>query len=840
MVNEVIKILGAKTHNLKNIDVDIPINKLICIFGPSGSGKSSLAFHTLALESKRRFLNSLPNDVKFFWDTPHQVDVEQIYPVLPVMTMPQRNPVVGARSSVVDVLGLTELMQKLFYFQSKEYCPIHEQLLTKKNISSFIAEKKFSPNDVLHLCLQALDYKKNLRGDQLPVRSFNNNEIGDFQSESLYWELLRFKNKNFEETFEKNNIDGFALDHPILIFSSENKEAYYYNFNSELKCPHCDFVPFPRSMQLFSPYNPLGACKKCNGYGMTLEYDESRLFRDLNLSISEGGVHFLKSAHVNYFEKYFVSECKKHSIDINTPVGKLLKSKGFRVLFYEGSGKYPGFNEMIKYLVGIRYKKTVRIFLRSIQKEEICSVCENTRIGREVLPYKVFLEDRLYSMDELLRRNIFALQTIFGTIKSSDRLIKAIKTSLTTALDLGLGHLNILRKVKSITSSEYQRLLLVKFLSFEGSGVLFILDEPTHSLAIDEQEKVWKYLCKLRDQENTVLMVEHSEFMQKNSDHLINIGPGAGAKGGYLQWQGHPKDYKFEKLETAKRKEIKTSKEILIKGLLTLSGEKRDLLIRKNVFNWIHGGSGTGKTSVVRSFIKTLKESDYIYVDSSYEKTTSRSTVGSYTELFTVLRKYYVSLDDSKKLGLRDGHFSPNSELGMCLSCDGRGVKIVDMQFLEDLEFVCDECHGSKLKRQISKISDGNYSYGEAVKLPILECFKPRKLTPKFTRILKYIEILNLGHLSLDREVQSLSGGEAARLKLLKALQGCLENRYIILENVSLGLSTIELAKISTFLGDLLLLNNTVILIDQNELFKKFAHHEILFSREKITYNKLD
>jgi excinuclease ABC subunit A len=214
--------------------------------------------------------------------------------------------------------------------------------------------------------------------------------------------------------------------------------------------------------------------------------------------------------------------------------------------------------------------------------------------------------------------------------------------------------------------------------------------------------------------------------------------------------------------------------------------------------------------------------------------------VGSFSGLVNVLRKIYINLDEAKKMALKEGHFSPNSELGMCLACEGRGVRIVDMQFLEDLEFVCDECNGSKLKRYISKISDGKYTYVQAVNRPILDCFIGRKLTPKFQRILNYFDLLNLGHLSLDREVQSLSGGEAARLKLLLALQGNIENKFIILENVSLGLSSSELIKISTLLNDLLSKNNTVLLIDQNELFRNFAHYDVHFSREKINFNKLD
>jgi excinuclease ABC subunit A len=839
MVSEVIKILGAKTHNLKNIDVEIPINKLVCIAGPSGSGKSSLAFHTLALESKRRFINSLPSDVKFFWETPHQIDVEQIYPVLPVMTMPQRNPVVSSRSNVADILGVTELLQKLYFYNSVEYCPEHDEQLVKNKILTFISALNLPIDDTVHIFLHKLDYKKNFKGDQLPARSFQNGQVKDFEDEDTYWELLRLKSNKLPESLEKNNVDGLFLEHSLLLYSKDKNELFYFQLNSDLKCLKCNFSPIGKCMQLFSPYNPLGACSKCSGHGLTLEYDESRLFRDLNLSISEGGIHFLKSAHVNYFEKYFLTECKKAGVPLDKPMSKLIKDKLFMKLFYDGAGKYPGFNEMMKYLVSIRYKKTVRIFLRSIQKEVICTTCDYTRMSGDARPFKVELSHNLYRLEELLHKNIFEMFELFKQEKRPDRMIAAIKSSLETAIDLGLGHLGILRKVKSITSSEYQRLLLVKFLSFSGSGILFVLDEPTHSLALEEQEKVWKHLCKLRDQQNTIVMVEHSDFMIKNSDHLILIGPGAGINGGVIQWQGSAKKHKSEKLILPKRIPISNKKELLVKDLHSLSGEIRDFKITQNSFNWIHGTSGSGKTSIVKSFMKTLKDDEFIYVNSAYEKATSRSSVGSFSGLVNVLRKIYINLDEAKKMGLKEGHFSPNSELGMCLSCEGRGVRIVDMQFLEDLEFVCDECNGAKLKRHISKISDGMYSYVQAVNRPVLDCFKGRKLTPKFTRILHYFDILNLGHLSLDREVQSLSGGEAARLKLLLALQGAIENKIIILENVSLGLSTRELVKISTLLGDLLSKNNTVLLIDQNELFRNFAHFDIHFSRENIAFNKL-
>ncbi|MDO9180793.1 MAG: hypothetical protein Q7U04_00225 [Bacteriovorax sp.] len=420
------------------------------------------------------------------------------------------------------------------------------------------------------------------------------------------------------------------------------------------------------------------------------------------------------------------------------------------------------------------------------------------------------------------------------------------------ANDLGLGHLQNTRKVRSMSSSEYQRLLLSKYLSYEGSQSLFVLDEPSLGLTQRTQEKMLKYLRELRDQGNTIILVEHSEYLKSMSDEVIEMGPGAGARGGRILSQGKYQSPKIVFPEIAYKSNAKKSfieiNDIEIRNL------KRDsLLVMKNEINWAHGESGTGKTSFIVHVLANeihknihgtrLSFEDYqfgkikgiadfkevILINSGLERISSRSTVATYTDLGGFVRKYFASLEVSKKLDLKEGHFSANSELGQCLSCEGKGVKLVEMHFMEDVEFVCEDCQGKKLKPYYANISDGHITAYEAFSKPISEVLPHVRLTPKGKRIWEYFKILKLDYLSLDRTLISLSGGERQRLQLLSLLDRKLENTLIVFENLTSGLSYHEFSPLAELLHQLTGTGNTIIVIDQNSFFEKIARHHITF-----------
>lgn len=865
--HNIIQIRGARTHNLKNIDVDIKLNQITCLAGPSGSGKSSLAFHTLLTESKRRFINSLPTDMKFFWEIPHTVEVDSIYPVLPVWGLPQHNPVINSRPVALDVLGGQERLQRIFMELGSYVCPVHHvPYLKVTTLTSVIAKiekiAKLNPEDVVHVFMENLEYKKYISSEMVPNRSMSD-DVHQFVESDPWYELVRVRMKNLNALNDK--LKEFAIPSGAILkfLLAGAKKSFEVTNHFEMKCPHCDRKVAEEKVtqvESLSPLNALGACPKCEGHGMLLVYDREKLVKDPTKSIKEGAINFLHFSRFESMFPVFLRECKKAEIDINIPFQDL--PERVWTFLYEGRGKYEGFNSYFDYLKALRYKKNIRIYVRSMQREVLCEACEATRVsekagslsilfGKNLISYKEFLKLNLQNSLVILEKMKVDLKDVILHEKMKNTFDK-LERLYNVAVDLGLGHLQNTRKIRSMSSSEYQRLLLSKYLSYEGSQSLFVLDEPSLGLSQSTQEKMVKYLRLLRDQGNTIIMVEHSEYLKTMADEVIEMGPAAGARGGKILSQGKYKapviNFTAGIIKPVGKKEFIEVSDASIRNL-----KRKELSILKNAVNWAYGESGTGKTSFLvhllanevhkKCFGTRLSFEDYsfkkikgiedlediILINSGLDKISSRSTVATYTDLGGFVRKYFAGLEVSKKLGLRDGHFSSNSDLGQCSSCEGRGVKLVEMHFMEDVEFVCEDCQGKKLKPYYANISDGNLTAFEAFSKPLSEVLPFIRLTPKGKRIWEYFKILKLDYLSLDRTLLSLSGGERQRLQLLSLIDKKVENTLIIFENLTSGLSYHEFEPLAELLQQLAGSHNTLVVVDQNLFFDRIASHQIRF-----------
>ena len=866
-----IKLRGVRTHNLKNLNLDIQMNKITCVYGPSGSGKSSLAFHTLLTESKRRYINSLPTDMKFFWEIPHTVQVDLLYPVLPAWGLPQHNPVIHSRPVALDVLGGHDKLQKIFFYLGNYYCSQHQIPFLPVRNTVFLYEKikklklKKLEDEVVHFFVTRSEYTATVKSGVLPTRSLESSEIGvvPFDEVHDYWEVFRLKIKDFEDPeilAKKIHDSGFSLEQRYFVYFLKNKVGVTFESKFIHQCPRCDEVDDGKSdiADALSPLNALGACSDCQGHGMKLIYDKNKLVKDPTKSLREGAVNVLSFSHFNHLIPAMLREAKKHGFDIDTPFEKLPKT--IWNFLYKGSGSYEGLDELLAYLDSKKYKKTTRIYARGLQTEELCETCQGARVSKRVGDLAILVNKEKITFRDFLLSNLVdghkKLQQIL-TIAKDNQYWSKVRTSMQeldylyqVSTDLGLGHLSNVRKVRSLSSSEYQRILLSKFLSYRGSQSLFVLDEPSLGLSLKTQKILMKYLYDLRDQGNTIVMVEHSEFMKSIADEVIEMGPHAGTFGGEIIYQGPYKKMEVEKYTVKKftptKKEFLTIYEPEIRNI-----KKDQLTFQKNAITWVNGESGVGKSSLVvellaneihrqingtKLFYSPYKFkkiegnkdiSDVIIINGSVDKVSSRSSVGTYTELGGFVKKHFTNLEISKSMNLKEGHFSSNSELGMCLACMGRGVKIVEMHFMEDVEFVCDECQGKKLKPFYANISDGNMTVFEAHTKPLTEVLSNIRLTPKGKRIFDYMQILKLDYLSLDRSLTSLSGGERQRLYLLTLLNSKIENGLIIFENLSSGLSIHELGPLSTLLHQLCGNQNTVVVIDQNPYFEKIAHYQL-------------
>lgn len=864
-----IEIRGARVHNLKNIDLDIPLKKLVCFAGPSGSGKTSLAFHTLLTESKRRFVNSFPNSMKFFTERPAAVDVDQIFPVLPVFGLPQINPVVGSRSVVSDIMRLTDSLQNLFFSFSKELCPVHGVELEVRSVADqLLSQAPKNREGVFYILLGPSEFQRVNGMDFLPARSYSlkRKTVEPFNAEDEFWELLRFKWDNLstlEKRWKELKLDQFHIK--FYLWGTEMKKPQELHFHFNKVCPQNDFESKPATtVSAFSPYSALGACPACNGYGANLIYDEKKIV-DRDLTIQEGGLKLLNYGPFQDSYEALLKILKKKKIPLDTPIKKL--PKDFFTLLEEGEGNYPGYGELKRYLESKKYKPSVRIYIRHLQREEPCLICHSSRLNKDIHHYKMKLKGEFWGLEEIMGLTIEEAYPLFSEPRAlatshEKRLFGDISEKLKMAREMGLNHLSLLRKAKTLSAGEYQRLLLIKYLSFKGTDSLFVLDEPSLGLAPQELEKLIEGLRQIINQGNTVILIDHTEQIQKASDHLIVMGPGSGKNGGEVIYQGSPQNY-FKKKETViwEKKTVsnKYPEYIEVKGPEIFGKSYPDFKVPLNVMTWATGPSGTGKTANLikimsnclhhKTFGEWLEDEDIYYksikspakfddvivISSDLNRFTSRSSVGTITELGSVIRKHFLKLPVAKSMNLKEGHLSSNSELGMCPRCEGRGSIVIEMQYLEDIVLECEDCKGLKIKPLYANISDGKMTVAEAYNLPLSQVLERIDLTPKFRRVWEYLKILNLDYLSLDRALNSLSGGEKQRIFLLSKLLKNIQNSLLVFENISFGLSEKELKLLGTFLQDLLQFKNTIVIIDSSSCFKHLADWQLQFDT-KGTY----
>lgn len=857
-----IRIKGARTHNLKNLSLEIKLNAMTCIAGPSGSGKTSLAFHTLLKESKRRYLNSFPNDVKFFWDIPQTVDVDEIYPVLPVWGLPQNNPVVGSRLVVADHLDIHHDLEKLFFLKSRPVCPTHLDLPLERLSSSQRIEKEVATYfdlgcRVVHLILEKTQFEKTFGPGFYPARSYclDQKKMIPFSKDSTFWEVLRVSKKSVKGLSTRIDEEFSGLvDSEVFVVTNQSSKLESITAGKKLSCPKCNYSPnreIDSSFEL-SPYNPIGACSGCDGHGMKLVYSRERLVREPHLSIKEGALYLLKYSRFEHLYPLAVRELKKAGVDVTAPFYEL-KEDVWKLLF-DGVGKFGGLTPLLEYLESKRYKKNVRIYLRGLQEEVICDLCNGVRVDPNHHFYRLDGAEKSYLYKDVLAYNLFEFQSFLNEVvkdisqaDSCYRIAKGLQSTVKTALDLNLGQLGLTSKVRRLVVGEYQRILLAKLIKYSGSGSLFVFDEPSTGLSQKEQKVLLNRMKELCKQGNTVIIVDHSDYLKKNADEVILMGPGAGAQGGEVIFQGA---HKFLPKTKSPLGEVKIKK-TKATDFLTVESKQAKLSIRlaRNRINLLKGANTSSYQNIIMEQVPkrlsvlldgriSVQKDDFVFkgydflkgvinIDGGIGRTTSRSTVGTLTGLAQQVRKAYTELEVSKKLNLQEGHFSSLSQLGQCPSCEGRGVKTVDMQFLEDLEFSCEDCKGKKIRPFYSSISNGHHTFHESINCPLDEVLDYIRLTPKFRRTWDSLKLLRLGYLSLDRQISSLSGGERLRLKFLVQLNKALSDQFILIENLSQGLSEEDLVRVFLYIQQLESEGNTVVLVDESPLLEKLCSYSL-------------
>ncbi|MCC5916915.1 MAG: excinuclease ABC subunit UvrA [Cryomorphaceae bacterium] len=884
-----IDIKGAREHNLKNLDINIPREKLVVITGLSGSGKSSLAFDTIYAEGQRRYVETFSAYARQFMGNMERPDVDKIDGLSPVIAIEQKTTSKNPRSTVGTITEVYDFLRLLFARVSNAYS-MHSG---KKMVS-------YTDQQIIREIEKAYEGKKiNLLSPRIRARKGHYRELfeqiarmgfvrvrinGEIKEITKGMKLNRYQTHDIEIVIdrlivrseddrlkESLNTAMYHGDGMILIVEEENGEPRY--FSRKLMCPDTGIAypePEPNS---FSFNSPKGACSHCNGLGHLSEVDMKKVVPDDSLSIKNGGLAPLGTFRKSWIFSQIEIIGDRYNFSLDTPV-RDLPEEGLNVIFhganetFEVENKVMGitrklhlnFDGLIPYLK--QQSKDVKS--RSIQKwagnymENVsCSHCEGHRLRKESLHFKInnqhIGEIAALSLNALAKwldeaeKNFSATQALIGT-----EIVKEIRTRVQFLLDVGLGYLALNRSSKHLSGGEAQRIRLATQIGTDLVGVLYILDEPSIGLHQRDNTRLINSLYTLRDKGNSVIVVEHDRDMMEQADHLIDMGPGAGRFGGEIVEAGDPRDiiksgtgmtaqYMRDELSipfnTKPRKG--TGKYLEIIGATGHNLKNVHAKFPLGTFTVVTGVSGSGKSSLVNETLspilhrelfrnekKPLPYQDFkglehidkvITIDQSPIGRTPRSNPATYTGVWSDIRTLFTQLPESKVRGYKPGRFSFNVKGGRCETCEGAGVKVIEMNFLPDVHVHCETCQGKRFNRETLEIRYKGKSISDILEMSINEAVKFFEHIPKIFKKIETLQQVGLGYLTLGQASTTLSGGEAQRVKLSSELsRRDTGNTLYILDEPTTGLHFEDIRVLLDVLFRLVDHGNTVLVIEHN------------------------
>ena len=895
-----IKVKGARQHNLRNIDVDIPRNKLVVLTGLSGSGKSSLAFDTLYAEGQRRYVESLSSYARQFLSIMEKPDVDHIEGLSPAISIEQKSTSHNPRSTVATVTEIYDYLRLLFARAGTPKCPTHETSLegqTVEQIANQILKINKGRKVVLLAPLITEQKGEHLHVfEELKVQGFVrvrvNGIIVDIDDTP---KLNKNKKHSIEAVIDRLEIpsklddEDFILrlsesvDHGLgigegilkLLDSEKNSEV---TFSSKMACPECGYSIQELEPRLFTFNNPSGACPECEGLGVKPYVDEDKVIHEPQFSLSEGAIRGWDSSH-RYHYHLIRSLSKQYDFSLDEPFGELDKS--VRKLVLSGTeGEVVNFSwrnkrgrlverffpfEGVLNNVNRRYKETESNYIREELSKLIslkdCQLCDGTRLREEAR--NVFIQDNslpeitCLTIDEAFK--LFSNVLLSGTKKEiADRIIKEIKERLEFLIDVGLNYLTLDRSAESLSGGEAQRIRLASQIGSGLVGVTYILDEPSIGLHQRDNKKLLKTLEKLRDQGNSVIVVEHDEETMHFADHIIDIGPGAGINGGQVCAEGTAEEISksttsITGLYLSGKKQIEVPKERIKPGKKTTEGEwlfldkttghnlkNLSLQLPIGLFVCVTGVSGSGKSTLINQTLlpavsnilgykEKLNAKPYgsikgaenikkiIEISQSPIGRTPRSNSATYTGLFTPIRELFSGTQESRSRGYKIGRFSFNVKGGRCETCQGDGLIKVEMHFLPDIYVKCDACNGQRYNRETLDIRYKGKNVFEVLDMTVEDALDFFSAIPSINNKLKTLMEVGLGYIKLGQPATTLSGGEAQRVKLAKELSKSTSGHTLyILDEPTTGLHFHDVQLLLRVLEKLRNNGNTVVVIEHN------------------------
>jgi len=889
---------GARENNLKNVNIELPKNKLIVMTGVSGSGKSSLAFDTIFAEGQRRYVESLSAYARQFIGNVDKPDVDSIEGLSPSISIDQKTTNKNPRSTVGTITEIYDFLRLLFARIGVPYCPNHHIPIKSQSIEEMTNKiMDMEEGTKIEILAPIVHGEKGTHKDlfdDLRAKGFSRVRVNK-EMYSLDEEIVCEKNK-------KDNIDvvvdrvvvkesergrifesietSTKLAQGKVVFNVIGKEEILMSEN--YACVHCNYSIPELEPRLFSFNSPYGACKECKGLGTKLKISEDLLIPDDTKSLNEGAIQAYNLDN-NIYNQSMKAVCAKYEIDMDMPIKNIPKEK-LKIILYGSNEpieiKYVSKTGNVRYTndyyEGVipnlerRYIETtstwIREWLEGFMVEMDCNVCHGTRLQDSVLSIYINKKN-IYDMTMMsirdLRDFLRGLKLTNEQENISRLLLTEIDNRLTFLVNVGLEYLTLHRKAGTLSGGESQRIRLATQIGSKLSGVLYVLDEPSIGLHQKDNEKLIRSLQEMRDLGNTLIVVEHDEDTMRAADYLVDIGPGAGDKGGTVVAAGTPEEVMKnedsltgrylsgkEKIEVPKKRRKGNGLYLEVVKAEENNLKKINVKFPLGKFICVTGVSGSGKSTLVNEIlcktianelyrtkevpgkckeIKGLQNIDKIVrITQDAIGRTPRSNPATYVGVFDDIRDLFSNTKEAKMRGYDKGRFSFNVKGGRCEACYGDGVKKIEMHFLPDVYVPCDVCHGKRYNKETLDITFKGKNISDVLNMRVSEAVPFFENHPKIKRKLEVLMDVGLSYITLGQSAPTLSGGEAGRVKLAKELQKKPTGKSLfVLDEPTTGLHTDDIKKLLTILNRIVDNGDTVIVIEHNLDVIKVADHII-------------
>ena len=868
-------IKGAHLHNLKNIDVAIPRNKMIVITGLSGSGKSSLAFDTLYAEGQRRYVESLSSYARQFLGRINKPKVEYIKGIAPAVAIEQKVNTTNARSTVGTSTEIYDYLKLLYARIGRTFSPVSGQEVKKHTVSDVIdAVKTFDETSKWLLLAPVYDIEGRTVIDQLKIalqqgfaRLFYKGEtkrIDEFVEEHTTKKIKaadvqliidRLVVRHEEDFYNRlsDAVNTAFFEGKGVLFLHELGTGNELEFNNKFELDGITFLE--PNIHLFSFNNPYGACPKCDGFGTTIGIDEDLVVPNTALSVYENTIYPWRGESMSWYRDQLINNSHKFDFPIHKPYFELTDEQ--KQLIWNGNQYFTGLHDFFKDLEANNYKIQNRVLLSRYRGKTKCNACNGKRLRLEANYVKVGGK----TISDLVDLPINEVQNFFKTIELNDfeekvakRLLLEINNRLQFLSNVGLNYLTLNRRSSTLSGGESQRINLATSLGSSLVGSMYILDEPSIGLHSRDSEKLIDVLKNLRDLGNTVIVVEHDEDVMKAADEIIDIGPEAGVLGGELVAQGSFDEilkadtltgkYLSGKLEIEVPKKRRSFKNYIeIKGARENNLKNIDVVFPLDCLTMITGVSGSGKSTLVKKILHPALEKHltgtsekagqfneltgsfshikYIeYVDQNPIGKSSRSNPISYLKAYDDIRDLFAKQHLSKMRNYQPKHFSFNVEGGRCEVCKGDGTVTIEMQFMADVHLECEACKGKRFKKEILEVNFEGKNIFDVLNLTVDEAmiFFTQHKQDKIAQKIQPLQDVGLGYVALGQSSSTLSGGEAQRVKLATFLgKGVVKERTLfIFDEPTTGLHFHDIQKLLQSFQALIEKGHSIIVIEHN------------------------